>query len=133
MGPLFSVAATGGVMAAQAGRWALPAIAIQAVHVIISSFIFRLLGRHFPHAGASYHWPAPVIGKGVSRYQAPIPILAYFLALTPSQVSLLRIRIGGTRFVYNALLGLVKANWDGESLEHRNLVRRGLLYRKCHR
>jgi putative transposase len=39
---------------------------------------------------------------------------AYVFALdpTPSQVSLLRSHIGGTTFVYNALLGLVKANWD---------------------
>jgi putative transposase len=31
---------------------------------------------------------------------------------TPEQVNLLRSHIGGTRFAYNALLGLVKANWD---------------------
>ena len=39
---------------------------------------------------------------------------AYVFALDPthSQVSLLRSHIGGTRFVYNALLGLVKTNWD---------------------
>jgi amino acid transporter len=70
-------------MAAQAGWWTLPAIAILAVPFIISSFIFRLLGRHFPHAGASYHWSARVIGKGVSRYQAWILILAYFFSIPP--------------------------------------------------
>ncbi len=31
---------------------------------------------------------------------------------TPEQMNLLRSHIGGTRFAYNALLGLVKANWD---------------------
>ncbi|HVC25425.1 MAG TPA: APC family permease [Acidimicrobiales bacterium] len=83
VGPMFSVAATGGVMAAQAGWWTLPAIAILAVPFIISSFVFRLLNRHFPHAGASYHWSARVIGRGVSRYQAWILILAYFFSIPP--------------------------------------------------
>jgi amino acid transporter len=83
VGPLFSVAATGGVMAAQAGWWTLPAIAVLAVPFIISSFVFRLLNQHFPHAGASYHWSARVIGKGVSRYQAWILILAYFFSIPP--------------------------------------------------
>ena len=83
VGPLFSVAATGGVMAAQAGWWTLPAIAILAVPFIISSFVFRLLNQHFPNAGASYHWSARVIGLGVSRYQAWILILAYFFSIPP--------------------------------------------------
>ena len=61
VGPLFSVAATGGVMAAQAGWWTLPAIAILAVPFIISSFVFRLLNQHFPHSGASHHWSARII------------------------------------------------------------------------
>ncbi len=76
VGPMFSVAATGGVMAAQAGWWTLPAIAILAVPFVTSSFVFRLLNRHFPHAGASYHWSARVVGRGISRYQAWILILA---------------------------------------------------------
>lgn len=83
VGPMFSVAATGGVMAAQAGWWTLPAIAVLAIPFIISSFVFRLLNRHFPHAGASYHWSARIIGRGVSRYQAWILILAYFLSIPP--------------------------------------------------
>ena len=83
VGPMFSVAATGGVMAAQAGWWTLPAIGLLAVPFIISSFVFRLLNRHFPHAGASYHWSARVIGRGVSRYQAWILILAYFTSIPP--------------------------------------------------
>lgn len=83
VGPLFSVAATGGVMAAEAGWWTLPAIAILALPFIISSFVFRLLNRHFPHAGASYHWSARVIGRSVSRYQAWILILAYFTSIPP--------------------------------------------------
>ncbi len=39
---------------------------------------------------------------------------AYVFAFdpTPDQAGLLRSHIGGTRFAYNALLGLVKANWD---------------------
>ena len=34
VGPMFSVAATGGVMAAQAGWWTLPAIAVLAIAVL---------------------------------------------------------------------------------------------------
>ena len=83
VGPRFSVAATGGVMAAEAGWWTLPAIALLAVPFIISSFVFRLLNRHFPQAGASYHWSARVIGRGASRYQAWILILAYFFSIPP--------------------------------------------------
>jgi len=83
VGPMFSVAATGGVMAAEAGWWTLPAIALLAVPFIVSSFVFRLLNRHFPHAGASYHWSARVMGRRVSRYQAWILILAYFFSIPP--------------------------------------------------
>jgi len=83
VGPMFSVAATGGVMAAQAGWWTLPAIAVLAVPFVVSSFVFRLLNRHFPHAGASYHWSARILGKGLSRFQAWILILAYFISIPP--------------------------------------------------
>jgi hypothetical protein len=38
--------------------------------------------------------------------------LAFALNPTPEQISPLHSHIGGTRFVCNALLGLVKANWD---------------------
>jgi hypothetical protein len=39
---------------------------------------------------------------------------AYVYAIdpTPEQAKLLRSHIGGSRFAYNALLGLVKGNWD---------------------
>lgn len=83
VGPLFSVAATGGVMAAQAGWWTLPAIAVLAVPFVISSFVFRLLNQHFPHAGGSYHWSARIVGRSVSRYQAWILIVAYFFSIPP--------------------------------------------------
>ena len=83
IGPVFSVAATGGVMAAEAGWWTLPAIALLAVPFLISSFVFRLLNRHFPHAGASYHWSRRVMGQRVARYQAWILILAYFTSIPP--------------------------------------------------
>lgn len=83
VGPVFSVAATGGVMAAYAGWWALPAIALLATPFVVASFVFRLLNRHFPHAGASYHWSARVLGRSFSRYQAWILILAYFLSIPP--------------------------------------------------
>ena len=83
VGPMFSVAATGGVMAAEAGWWTLPAIAALALPFVVSSFVFRLLNQHFPHAGASYHWSARIVGRGPSRYQAWILILAYFFSIPP--------------------------------------------------
>lgn len=83
VGPLFSIAATGGVMAANAGLWTIPSIGLIAVPFILASFVFRLLNKHFPHAGASYHWSARVLGKGASRFQAWILILAYFASIPP--------------------------------------------------
>jgi amino acid transporter len=83
IGPVFSVAATGGVMAADAGWWALPAIFILAIPFVVSAFVFRLLNRHFPQAGASYHWSSRVMGRRVSQYQAWILILAYFFSIPP--------------------------------------------------
>jgi len=83
VGPLFSIAATGGVMAAQAGWYTLPAIVLMAVPFLISGLVFRMLNKHFPHAGASYHWSARVMGRGMSRFQAWILILAYFTSIPP--------------------------------------------------
>jgi putative transposase len=39
---------------------------------------------------------------------------AYVYALdpTPAQISMLRSHVGGSRFAYNAMLGLVKDDWD---------------------
>jgi putative transposase len=54
----------------------------------------------------------------------------YALDPTPEQANLLRSHIGGTRFVYNALLGIVAANWSenlarkeaGEVLTHEDYL-----------
>ncbi len=83
VGPMFSVAATGGVMAAQAGWYTIPAIFLISIPFLISGFSFRLLNYHFPHSGASYHWSAKVLGKGISRFQAWVLILAYFASIPP--------------------------------------------------
>ncbi|MBC3840182.1 APC family permease [Streptacidiphilus sp. 4-A2] len=83
VGPLFSIAATGGVMAGLAGWWTLPAILVITVPFLIAAFVFRLLNRHFPHAGASYHWSRRVMGPAASRFQAWILILAYFTSIPP--------------------------------------------------
>lgn len=83
VGPLFSIAATGGVMARSAGWWSLVAISFVSVPFIISAFVFRLLSRHFPHAGASYHWAARVMGARPARLQAWILVLAYFSSIPP--------------------------------------------------
>ena len=47
----------------------------------------------------------------------------YALDPTPEQAALLRSHIGGTRFAYNTLLGLVKKNWD-ENRQGRMRARR---------
>ncbi|WP_329565127.1 APC family permease [Kitasatospora sp. NBC_01266] len=83
VGPLFSIAATGGVMAGLAGWWTLPSILVIAVPFVIAAFVFRLLNRHFPHAGASYHWSRRVMGPTASRFQAWVLILAYFTSIPP--------------------------------------------------
>jgi amino acid transporter len=83
VGPMFSVAATGGVLAAQAGWWSLVAIALCAVPFVLSAFIFRALNHYMPHAGASFHWSGRVIGRGLARYQAGILLLAYFISIPP--------------------------------------------------
>lgn len=84
VGPLFSIAATGGVMAGLAGWWTLPSILVIAVPFVIAAFVFRLLNRHFPHAGASYHWSRRVMGPTASRFQAWVLILAYFTSIPRS-------------------------------------------------
>ncbi len=83
VGPLFSIAATGGVMAANSGLWTIPSIGLIAIPFILASFIFRLLNKHFPSSGASYHWSARVLGIRSSRFQAWILILAYFSSIPP--------------------------------------------------
>lgn len=83
VGPMFSVAATGGVFAAQAGWWTLPAVGLIALPFMISALVFRMLNQAFPHAGASYHWSARVIGRRASRFQAWILVLAYFASVPP--------------------------------------------------
>ncbi|HUY97163.1 MAG TPA: APC family permease [Verrucomicrobiae bacterium] len=83
VGPLFSIAATGGVMAAASGWWTLAAIGLIAVPFIISAFVFRLLNRHFPHSGASYHWAARILGRRPARFQAFVLLLAYFASIPP--------------------------------------------------
>ncbi len=103
VGPLFSIAATGGVMAENAGLWTLPAIAIIAIPFIIGAFVFRLLNKHFPHAGASYHWSARVLGGRASRFQAWVMILAYFTSIPP-------IIIPASTYSLNLLFPGYKAN-----------------------
>lgn len=70
-------------MAAAAGWWTVPAIFVIAVPFLVSGFLFRLLNQHFPHAGASYHWSARVVGRRASRFQAWVLMLAYFTSIPP--------------------------------------------------
>lgn len=83
VGPLFSIAATGGVMAAASGYYTVLAIVLISVPFIISAFVFRLLNRHFPHAGASYHWAGRILGRRASRFQACVLLVAYFASIPP--------------------------------------------------
>ncbi len=83
VGPLFSIAATGGVLAAASGYYTVLAILLISIPFITSAFVFRLLNRHFPHAGASYHWTGRILGRRVSRFQAGILLVAYFASIPP--------------------------------------------------
>ncbi len=83
VGPLFSIAAAGGVMLQLAGSKVLLAVVIIAVPLLASAFIFRLLNQHFPNAGASYHWGRQVMGATYGRFQAMVVIVAYFVSLPP--------------------------------------------------
>lgn len=81
--PAFSISATTGVMVGYSGIYSLLAILLIALPFLISSFTFRVLNRHFPHAGASYHWSRRVFGPKVARFQGWILILAYFSSIPP--------------------------------------------------
>ncbi|SMC05152.1 amino acid/polyamine/organocation transporter, APC superfamily [Sulfobacillus thermosulfidooxidans DSM 9293] len=83
VGPLFSIAAAGGVMIELAGSDVMWAILIIAIPLLASAFIFRLLNQHFPNAGASYHWGRQVMGARYARFQAIVVIVAYFSSLPP--------------------------------------------------
>ncbi len=83
VGPLFSIAAAGGMMIHLAGSKVMIAVIIIAVPLLSSAFIFRLLNQHFPNAGASYHWGRQVMGFTYGRFQAIVVITAYFSSLPP--------------------------------------------------
>jgi putative transposase len=50
---------------------------------------------------------------------------AYAIDPTPEQAKLLRSQVGGSRFAYNALLGLVKDNWDENRTKKESSVEVG--------
>ena len=81
--PAFSISATIGVMVGYSGVYSILAIVLIALPFLISSYTFRVLNRHFPHAGASYHWSRRVLGPRVARFQGWILMLAYFSSIPP--------------------------------------------------
>ncbi|MDP9727983.1 amino acid transporter [Alicyclobacillus tengchongensis] len=81
--PAFSISATTGIMIGYSGIYSLLAILLIAIPFIVSSFTFRTLNRHFPSAGASYHWSTRVLGKRIGRFQGWILLLAYFSSIPP--------------------------------------------------
>ncbi|MHB1628479.1 MAG: APC family permease [Bacilli bacterium] len=83
VGPAFSISAAAGVMIGYSGIYSLLALLLIAAPFIVSAFIFRVLNRHFPQSGASYHWSARVLGVHASRFQGWVIILAYFTSLPP--------------------------------------------------
>ncbi|ARM76616.1 APC family permease [Acidianus manzaensis] len=81
--PTFSIAAAYGSMVAIMGPSAITAVVISFPFFLFASIIFRKLNRLSPHAGASYHWGARLIGKKYGGFQFWIVTLAYFLSLPP--------------------------------------------------
>jgi len=83
VGPAFSISAAAGVMIGYSGVYSLMAMLLIAIPFVLSAFIFRMLNRSFPQSGASYHWSGRVLGRGASRFQGWVLILAYFTSLPP--------------------------------------------------
>ncbi|WP_258112637.1 APC family permease [Alicyclobacillus sp. SP_1] len=81
--PAFSISATAGVMVADSGMYSVLGILLIALPFLISAYTFRMLNRHFPHAGASYHWSRRVLGPRAARFQGWILLLAYFTSIPP--------------------------------------------------
>lgn len=81
--PIFSVAAAGSLMARTAGPAVIWAVALVAVPFLVCAWLFLTLNRHFPHAGASYHWARRIVGPAYSHVQAWIIVLAYFWSIPP--------------------------------------------------
>ncbi len=81
--PTFSIAAAFGVMVAYAGPQAIMSVVVAFPFFLFAALIFRQLNIHYPHAGASYHWGARVVGRRFGGLQGWIVTLAYFMSLPP--------------------------------------------------
>jgi len=81
--PAFSIAAAYGSMVAIMGPSAIMAVVTSFPFFLFAAIIFRQLNKRSPHAGASYHWGARLIGKKYGGFQFWIVTLAYFLSLPP--------------------------------------------------
>lgn len=106
--PIFSIAAAGTSMVQSAGLFVPLAIGLIALPFLISSWIFLVLNKHFPNAGASYHWSRRIVGINYSNFQAWIIIMAYFWSIPP-------ILIPASRFTLD-LLGFNQFNVSYEIL-----------------
>ncbi len=81
--PTFSIAAAFGVMVSYAGPQAIMSVVVAFPFFLFAALLFRQLNIHYPHAGASYHWGARIVGRRYGGVQAWIVTLAYFLSLPP--------------------------------------------------
>jgi len=91
----------------------------RALFIELSALLARIRRAPFGKLGAQ--WGAVIVtprsdtDRVTNHDTAPTVVAqAYAFALdpTPEQISALRSHVGGSRFAYNALLGLVQANWD---------------------
>ena len=92
---------------------------VRALFIELSALLARI--RRAPFGKLGTQWgavivtPRPDTDRVTNHDTAPTVVAqAYAFALdpTPEQISALRSHVGGSRFAYNALLGLVQANWD---------------------
>jgi amino acid transporter len=81
--PIFSVAAAGALLVQVAGDAVIWAIILVALPFLVSSWLFLVLNRSFPHAGASYHWGRRIIGWDYSNFQSWIISMAYLWSIPP--------------------------------------------------
>ena len=110
--PAFSIAAAFGVMVFYSGTNSIMGVILLFIPFLISSLVFRSLNKHYPNAGASYHWGLRIIGRTFGGFQAWVVTLAYLFSIPPIVIPageytidfLVSIKLLGLKALNNTLL-----------------------------
>ncbi|MCY0880163.1 MAG: APC family permease [Firmicutes bacterium] len=113
--PIFSVAAAGGLLVRIAGHAVIWAIVLVAIPFLLSSWLFLLLNRAFPHAGASYHWARRIVGRDYSNFQSWIILMAYLWSIPPILIPAASLTLSLAGFHHPPLSWVLAASglWTG--------------------